>query len=504
MKIKNILLISFILSAFLCASAVGQARMPHSLYFMETVPQTLQMNPAHQPRANVYVALPVNFGVDLHMDIAAKDILQKRGNQYHLLVEEQYDYNKLWKSIGKKATMINIGMDADIIGFGFRLKNNGYFSFGVSEHVSVKFALPSDFFKIFENFFPDKTRLDFSPMRCEGAAYLQFRLGYSHKVNDKLTVGLNVKPILGQVAAMAKFDKFDLNTGVDKWYLDGKGKFYASMPYKPVKNEDGYVDDFEPIDGFDFNNADVMDLVDKYLLGFNNIGVAFDLGAVYQINRRLSVSAALNNIGLSSWNEDMNGVKFNGRYTFDGFEFNTGADESLKDQSNKLGDEFGDNILDSLKFDTFRGKFITSPPPVLFAGASYNLTPALSLGLLSRTTFWKNGVRQSFNLSANLQPYSFVALTTGATWQVKGNVYLGGGLTFFVGPLQIYTLVDNVPAYYSTLTLNDKRVEFNENFPLPIPERLKTLTLRLGVNLVFGKHGYINKPMLNKGTSSWN
>jgi hypothetical protein len=478
MNIKMKKISVLILLSLTAVSMNAQVRQPHSLYFMNTIPQVSQMNPALQPRANVYVALPVNVNADLRLDLALKDVFQKQGNQWYTPVEQKYDYDKLYRSIGKKSTMFNAGLDLDIIGFGFRT-GSGYFSFGLSEHVSVTTSLPSDLFKITEKGFPDGTSLDFSPLRTQALAYMQMRIGYSTRVTDRLTVGVNVKPLFGQAAVATKIDKFKLQTGKKQWDLDAKGNIYSSLPIEEVVlDEDDKIDEIKFRDSDDYKTNDYS---------FNNPGIAFDLGAVYQFDERLSASASLNNLGFISWKNDLNSVAFNGKYTFNGVKFDASSDDDFGDLFSNLGD----SILDAMQYKVRHDRFKTALPPVLHLGAQYRLTNAISAGFLSRSVFWQKGMRQSFNLSLNLQPYSFVAFNLGATWQVKSAVYLGAGFTIFAGPLQIYLLSDYVPVYYSTVRIDD-----GDKFPFP--ERQKTFTVRTGLNLVFGKHGYRNKPMLNQ------
>ena len=487
MRFRKILF-SIILSAIICVSVKGQSRAPHSLYFMETIPQILQMNPAYQPRANVYVALPINFGFDIHSDLSVRNILQKQGNDYYTPLEEQFDYKKFRRATGRKATMLNAGANFEIIDFGFRTKI-GYFSAGISEHITAKIAFPSDFFKITENFFPENSVFDFSPLRVQGMAYMQLRFGYSRKINEKLTVGVNMKPLFGQAAITMRNKRFEMNTALNEWILQGEGEILSSSPMEVTRdsnngiNVDNVYDDFA-----------AMDLAKKYAK-LKNSGIAFDLGATYQIDERLSVSAALNNIGFISWKQDLSGMTYNGRYTFEGLIIDV-VDDDINNI--EIADKLFDNISDSLKFDPLSEKFRTGLLPVFYAGASYKLTSSLSAGFLSRTTFWQNGMRQSFNLSGFYQPYTFFAVNAGVTWQVKGNVYLGGGFTVFAGAVQFYFLTDYLPVFYSTVTIND-----GDKIPF-VPLRQKTFTARFGMNLVFGKHGNFNKPMLDKGVSGWN
>ena len=480
----------FIWIAMFGVAVNGQVRQPHSLYFMETIPQISQMNPAFQPRANVYVMLPANINIDMVGDLALKDILQQQGDKWYTPIEKQYSYAQLRRSIGEKTTMMNNGIDLDIIGFGFRL-NNSYLSFGISEHVTSIFALPSDMFKVTENGFPDGTSLDFSPLRTQGMMYKQILIGYSGKLSDKLTIGVNVKPMFGQVAFASKIKKFDIHTGERQWDLDVKGDIYSSLPVDQViTDENGKIDEikFRDVDEYKFN-----DWLQDYGTDLNNPGIALDIGAAYQMNERLALSVALNNLGFISWKEDLNGLNFNGKTTFNGVAYDYSTDDI-----DDLFKNLGDSILAAFNYKVQHDKFKTVLPPLLYAGASYQLSRSISVGLLSRTVFWKNNVRQSFNMSLCLQPYSFVAFNAGATFQVKGSIYMGGGLTFFLGPLQFFLLADYIPVYYSTLRIDD-----GDKIPY-VPEQYKTFTVRTGLNLVFGKHGYVNKPMLDKGKSSWN
>ena len=490
-------LLFLMLSGIVAANA--QVCQPHSLYFMQTIPQISQMNPAFQPRANGYVALPVNFNVDVRTDFAMKDILQKRGNGWYTFLEKQYDYEKLWRSIGENTTaLFNAGADVDILGFGFRA-GKSYLSFGFSEHVSTDNAFPTDIFKMTETGFPpQETSYEFSNLHSQTIAYKQLRIGISTKINDRLTIGVNVKPLSGQMAAVSKIDKMVLYTSQYQWSFDVKGDVYSSAPIDMTTDETGKISELK------YRDLDGKDYLHDYAFNFNNPGIAFDLGASYQINERFTISASLNNLGFISWSKDLNSISATGNYTFNGIEYDIVEDDG-KDMLKTLKD----TLKNVVEYEVLQNKFNTPLTPVLHVGASYNFTKSVSLGFLSRTAFWQNNTKQSFNLSLCLQPYSFVAFNAGATWLVNSSVYFGGGLTLFLGPLQIYVLTDFFPIYYSMYEIeknNEQKPNGKEQiFKIPLPERQKSLSLtfRIGVNLVFGKHGYLNKPMLDKGKSNW-
>ncbi|GHT78169.1 hypothetical protein FACS189464_1140 [Bacteroidia bacterium] len=485
MKLKSIYNLFFPVLLGIAVSA--KAQDPMLFYYMETIPQSNRVNPALQPRANAFLMGPA-LRFNLNSDLAVKDILQQKGDQWYSPVEKDFDFDKFRKAVGKKSTMFNTSAEVDFFGFGFRTAK-GYFTFELSEHVVAQTAVPTDFFNIIDEGFPEGSTYDFSPLRAKGMSYMQILVGYSRAINDKLTIGVNLKPILGQVAFTTDIKKFTLNTNSKQWNVGVEGNIYSSYPIEPLdeyssKNSD---DDFPDIKMQDLETGDY---IRKYL-SLKNPGIAVDLGATYKINERIEVSAALNNLGFIHWGQDLNGMAFNGNYAFNGINYDVTDDE-------KAVDDLVDSLKNSIDYRTHHKKFNTSLAPVLYVGGKYRLTEAISVGLLSRSTFWKKGFRQNFNLSLNLQPYSFVAFTIGVNQQIKGNTYLGAGFSINAGPFQFYLISDYIPLRYSTLTLDD-----GDKIPF-IPERQKEVVIRTGFNILFGQHGYQNRPMLDKRGSSWN
>src|SRR5690554_8149992 len=57
-----------------------KAQDPMGLYFMETIPQTKHTNPAMQPRANGFFALP-NVNQLFQSDLAFSDVFQDVGSE---------------------------------------------------------------------------------------------------------------------------------------------------------------------------------------------------------------------------------------------------------------------------------------------------------------------------------------------------------------------------------------------------------------------------------------
>jgi hypothetical protein len=199
----------------------------------------------------------------------------------------------------------------------------------------------------------------------------------------------------------------------------------------------------------------------------------------------LTFSVALTNLGYVRFKDDLNSLSFNGTYTFEGINVE-GSDE---DEIEQAFEDIADSIKTIIEYDVKHEKFSVPLSPLLYLGGSYRLIPAVSFGLLSRSVFQKHNFRQDFNISANLQPYNFVAFNLNYGISLNGGNGLGMGTSFLLGPLQLYVAADYVPMRYAEVTFDD-----GDSFPMVY--RQKDLNFRVGLNLVFGRHGYRDEPMI--------
>ena len=84
----------------------------------------------------------------------------------------------------------NFVFDTDIylnlFGFGFAIKDFGYFHLNISEHLMAETSFSSSLFGInkiaYGNILP-------STLNVKTLAYTDFAVGYSHKINKQWTVG---------------------------------------------------------------------------------------------------------------------------------------------------------------------------------------------------------------------------------------------------------------------------------------------------------------------------
>ncbi len=474
--IKVLYVVVFLLAT--CSTVFSQNS--NLLYYFENVPQTNYTNPAMLPRANGFFSLPglSSVAIDFKSDIAAKDLLQKHDGIWVQPLDAAFDYSKFYKSFGKSAN-ISAGVAYGPIYFGFRT-GKGYFTFSLQEKVNAKVSLPKDIFRIAEKGFENGDVLDLKSLDANIMAYHEISIGYAQQIDDKLTVGVHFKPLFGIAATKMKYNSLAIKNNGTSYNLKVDGDIYSSVPFLTVTNdEDGYPDEFEMQD--DLEGSDISDQVSP---DFSNFGFAFDLGAVYDFNPSFTFSAALNNLGYINWKKNLNSVSAKGTYDFEGPDVSITEVEDMDEAYEDIVDE----IKDVMEVKTEGKSFKTGLSPELMLGAAYHVNHVFDLGFLSKSTFAQYNFRQEFVLTTNFNLYKALSANFGYNYEIKGSSDLGLGLALRGGPLQFYLMANHIPFYY------DKIESDGDEFIAPT--KAESFSLMLGINFVFGKHGFKNKSMI--------
>ncbi len=459
-------------------SAMGQA--PMSLYYLKNTPQSVLMNPAKEPRPNFFIGIPmVSSLTSFQSDVPLTNFIQVNSEGIPLSpLNNGFDYGKLYDKMGDG---LNLRVDQQIIPlmFGFRTKK-GYFTFSFREKVAINYGLPKGFFMLMENGTPDNTTISLKGLNMQHTIYHEFAFSYSRPINDKLTVAARIKPLFGVAATKTDFSEFEIHTSRTSYDLIANADILTSIPgIEDVEyDEDGLPTDI-----------DMEDIDSDYLLNnslsFTNPGVAFDLGAVYDLNQKWSFSAALNDLGAIKWKDNLHSLSARGSYSYQGAKI----DSSIIDNEAKIGDDILDSLLAGVNVTHDAESFRTGLSPVLYLGAEYNVNHVFSLGFLSRSIFQKDFYRQDFNFSANLNLYHRLATSVNYNIDIRGVSHLGLGVSSFIGPLQLYVMVDKIPMSYRNYTIDGDDI--------PIFGEMQSASVMFGLNLVFGSKGFKDKPMLN-------
>ncbi|MBN2164924.1 MAG: hypothetical protein JW717_01470 [Marinilabiliaceae bacterium] len=477
---KSTLLKYTLILLTIISSNITKGQMPMTLYYLENVPQSSMINPAMNPRPNFFFAIPMtNFGTTFQSDMAMDDFIQFNNQDEPIsLHHDAFNYSKIYNKMGNSLNFQTQQHIAPLM-FGFRFKK-GYFTFSMTEKISMNYGLPKSFFQLAELGLDGSYDLDLSTMSIENYMYHEFSLGYSREINDKLNVGIHIKPLFGVAASATDFQTLNIKLNETVYNMQANAHINASVPgIKEITyDEDGIPTDFEQEDidaSFIISNA----------LSFSNPGIAFDLGAEYKFDQRWSFSASLNDLGSINWKDDLHTITMTGNHLFEGAYINA----SNIDSSDLITEAIIDSLLDGMQFTHEPRSFKTKLNPTLYIGAKYDVNHVFSLGFLSRSIFQKDLFRQDFNLSANLNLYK--RFTTSINYNIDnfGTSSMGFGMSSFIGPLQIYLAMDKIPLSYNTYK--------NDGDEYPIPANFQSINFMFGMNIIFGAKGYKDKPMLS-------
>ena len=475
---RKIYIIILLVGILIGSNLFGQEST--TLYYLENIPQSNWLNPAMSPRSNGYLGVPAIY-TNIQSDISQKFLLQSTDSGTVTLLSRYFDYDDFNKHVGKNLVLKNYTVITPI-SFGIR-GGNAYYTFSISEKIKSNFIIPSDYFKIPEKQFPSGSSYDFSKFGINSQIYQEYAFGYSRNIIKSLRVGARFKILQGLYSCKTDFDKFSLRTSGDIWTINTKGNIYTSAPLDFYQNEDGGIDSVTLIKKYQDSNP--AKVVADNLTNFSNLGIGFDLGAVYELNREWTFSASILDLGFIRWKKDLNNIYFNKSFDYVGLEIDGSNIDTIENAVDDLFDTLQYNIS-SVKHE----KYSTGLGTTIFLGAQYNVNHYFSAGFLSRTSIDKNYFHQEFDLSANLNLYRF--LTTSVNYNVafNGEQYAGLGMAFNFFPVQFYLVLDRIPLTYTHYKVDDNSAVF-------APYDTRSFNIMVGLNILFGSKGYQDHPEID-------
>lgn len=467
MKAKNItILITGII--LLAATITTSAQENTTLYFMKGMPQSTMFNPAlHNDSSAVVIGLPGLSGVYVGMnsDFAVNDLIHYgTGNMSDSLVIDIDGFHNALKD-GQNTFRQNF--DVSIFYLGFRTKNT-FISFSVNEKESAQTGFAKSFITFLKEGngpYMGKTPQDLGDLMFNAYHYREYALGASQELMDgKLSVGFRFKALYGKFSLQTEKLNFKVETAGDgssvKLQTDMQLNF--SAPVTPEYDEDNYFNGFE--DNFEAS---------EYILGSDNMGMAFDLGAVFKVTPQITVSASIVDIGKIPFKTNVYNVTKNQSYTWEGLDFSNSLDDS--DPNYISADDMMDEEIEKLeavvrpkKSEITSNAFDMKLPTKIFMGGTYALNSKVNFGLLDRLYIYNGETSNSITVSANAMLGNFFSVT--GSYSAMNGTYnnLGLGLAARLGFLQFYMASDNL------LALSD-------------PAKAQAFNVRFGLNILFGR-----------------
>ena len=434
--------ITFIAIALATAGGAFAQQAFRSTYFLEGYNLRHQFNPAFASRTS-YFSIPVisSFNLETQSNMGVSTFLYPVNGKLTTFMNSSVPAGEFLGKL-KPDNQLNVDNMVSLMSVGI-LNGKSFFSFDVNMRTGVAVNLPYSLFDFMKN--AGKTQsYDISGISASADSRMEFALGYSRRVTERLSVGCRVKFLVGMANLKADIDRMNIQMTEDRWSIRSNGSLRSSSFMEiQTKGESGAtLDDPSDKDLLDFDSvkANKNSIV-------NGFGAAIDLGAELEIIDGLKLSLAVNDLGYMFWKNTTVARTSGEGWSFEGFDnvsFDGDNENSLKNQIGGLTDD----VMDLFDFrrtekDGTDGGMIAATVNV---GAEYTMPfyRGLSAGLLSSTYIHGPYSWTEARLFANVKLVEW--FSAGASYAVsKFGSTVGAVLGIHVPGFNIFIGTDHLP-----------------------------------------------------------
>ena len=460
---KSIILFLFIIGFVFSSNA--QQNM--TLYGLKETSQALTVNPGFRQKNRVYVSLPLGFQ-NIYLNnsaITLGKMFQKDANDSLII-----DPNNFMKQLGKM-NFISVDSYNQLLGFGFKVKKNNFFTFNVANRFRSNIAIPKDLFGFAvygngsENYLGKRISLD--GLAIDVSEYIEYSLGYNRNINSKLTVGGRIKLLSGIANIHTTKSKLGITTDATTfdWTVDGQFGMNSS-------NTLYFMDSTHTTDS---------KAMQKLPYNFKNLGLGLDLGGSYILTDKIQVSASLLDLGFINWKTNTSNYETNNiNYVFKGADFSKLVH---KDTTYNFGQELLDTSKTVLAKNGVSNNYKTSLHTKFYLGGSYTLNKYFNGSVTLYNEFTRNRYRAGLALAMNMNIKNW--LSASVNYGMYGRAYnnLGFGLSLKGGPIQFFVMSDNIGTFLFTTPAPTNN---SGSKGTPIPYNSKNIHVSFGLNFVIG------------------
>jgi len=423
-----------------------KGQQSNTFYLMHDVPQSSLLNPAVQQGCKWYVGIPaiasahVSYGntAFTYNDLAGSDTWNLEGiyNQMH------------------RVDLYSQEVSLHPVSIGYRHRSL-YLTFNISEKLHAFQTIPRELAEItlYGNgrFVGETAR--FNALRPSGHYFREYSLGVSKVLDRYLTVGLRAKLLFGKANVHTGRSNMSFDTEQNSFnlLLEGDYTLHGSLPITIIQDANG------DITNITLNEINYMQM----LLNRGNPGFSFDLGIIFRIDEKSTVSASLLDVGAIRWRTDLNNVNGTGSFVF------TGVDPGSDVVSFDFFEEMVDSLLNSFDATVSQLPYFSYIPPQLFLGGDYKLKDNIKVGFVNRNVFFRSKVHSSLTLLAQADLADRFLATVSWSYLNNSIKNIGAGIAYHGKGFQFHLVSDNLLGFF-------------------FPFNTRTLNLRAGFNVMFG------------------
>lgn len=443
----------YILGTLLTAmSFAANAQFNLGMHQFTGVPQSTYTNPGLLPQSRFFIALPSMYVNYWNPTFVLDDIIKEVGDSSML------DFSKLYNEKPGGTFGFNIEQQAELFHLGFRIKKKNFISLGVYQGLQTGIRLPVDLLRLVQEgttstYFQDNP-ISLDNIDINIQSYVAYHLGFGREINEKLTVGGRVKFINGLVSTNTEYARGKIYWDSDSLRITSDLR-YNTAGFARLDQSLGI---FGGAGGTGFN-------VNEWVPSSGNTGLAFDFGFTYKPIKKLMISFSGTDLGSINWSNSLRSyVSEEQDFTYSGGEITVGGD----DEGAGPFDGITDSLLSGFNIQEVEGKaFTTRMNSRYILSASYEILPNTFVGGIYSRNLYFNETYNAFTAFAQFKIWNILFLRGNYTVAAGAFDNLGGALAVKLGPLQVYTVADNL------LALSNQG-------------NVSSFNVRVGANLVFG------------------
>ncbi|XMO85194.1 DUF5723 family protein [Algibacter sp. AS12] len=319
-----------ILTSVLCFSQNKQL-----LYGFSEIPQSLLSNPGGKVTNTGYFGIP--FLSHFHVNGGSSG-----ATVYDLFAADGVDFSTKFRRVvynAKPGDFFTANQQLELVSGGFAFGpsyyKNQYLSFGVYQEFDFITYFPKDIavLALEGNQANIGRRFDVSSVSASAEVIAVWHVGYNKKVNDKFTYGARGKIYSSIINATS-----NKNEGYFTTVL-GENNFYQHIfNLDTALRTSGYA-----LDGED-NAFEPKDILTRTLLG-GNLGLGFDVGFTYNLDKQWTFDASLQDVGFIRHSKEVENYEVKGELIFEGVDpifFDTNEGDTADEFYSEIEDEFED------------------------------------------------------------------------------------------------------------------------------------------------------------------
>lgn len=439
---------------------IGLASAQTSAAFFQLGNTTFQnsyYNPAMIPEGKVFLGLPVLSGVHFNFnnkfDYSDAITKSESGNQINL---------STFLGALQNNNMVSMTTDFNLFHLAYTTPSGFNFSAFANERIEVDFLYPKSLMELVVegngSLIGERVRI--GKTRLSATHFRELGIGASAIVpKTGMSLGVRLKYLQGFSNASTPQDfRVDITTNDVDYSLS------IDMHNATLRSS-----------GLDIMQGNEGDLA-THLINNQNRGAALDLGMTMDLNRFISLSASITDIGFISWKEDIkNRTLSDTTFTYEGV--------SLKEPE-KIEQTFKDSLYNKYKnrLTTNSDAYTTTLSPKLYTSLSYKVPTGGDL-IGSLSTRYINGQFKYMVGAGYRHPFGkFFVGSASITRLPQQFLNVGAALAVKGGPAQLYLAVDQLVNYDAT--------------------KFKSIDVRVGMNFIFGQREKKEKSAFEQKSAS--